>query len=66
MKYRTEKESFENMSVIIAFNLHLNGKNLLNNSSWDFEPIFDSRNSYGYCPAPIFFSRSLVYFVNPD
>ena len=45
--------------------LHLNVKNLLNNSSWDFEPIFDTRNSYGLCPGQNCFFRSLVFLVNP-
>ena len=45
--------------------LHLNGKNLLNNSSWGFEHIFDTRNSYRLCPGQNYFSRTLVFFVNP-
>ena len=28
----------------------LNGKKLSSNSTWDFEPIFDTRNPYGSCP----------------
>ena len=50
----------------LVITLHLNGKNLSNNSSWDFEPIFDTRNSYGLCPGQNCFSRSLVFFVNPS
>ena len=53
------------LRMFFVFTLHLNGKNLLNNSSWDFEHIFDTRNSYGLCPGQNCFSKSLVFFVDP-
>ena len=49
----------------LLLTLHLNRKNLLNNSSWDFEPIFDTRNSCGLCPSQKIFSNCMVFLVNP-
>ena len=56
---------FRGMHKYAVPTYHLNGKNLLNNSSWDFEHIFDTRNSYGLCLGQNCFSKSLVFFVNP-
>ena len=44
----------------------LNRKNLSNNSTWDFEPIFDTRNRYGLCQGQNFVFSSLVFFENLD
>ena len=45
---------------------NLNGKKLLNNSTWDFEPIFDTKNPCGLCPGKNFVYSSLVFSVNPN
>ena len=60
LKLFRERPKIENWSV---YTLHFNGKNLSNNSSWDFEPIFDTRNSYALSPSKKNYS-CLVFFVN--
>ena len=45
---------------------NLNGKKLSNNSTWDFEPIFDSRNPYGLCPGQNFVYSNLSFSINPN
>ena len=49
-----------------AITSNLKGKKLSNNSTWDFEHIFDIKDLFELCPGQNFVYSSLVFFENPD
>ena len=42
------------------FTVHLNGKNLSTNSSWDFDGVVDTMDPYWFVPDKYFFPRSYL------
>ena len=40
------------------FTLHLNGKFLSTNTSWDFEDVFDTIDHYWFCPEFFFVHKT--------
>ena len=54
--------SLNRISKVIEFTytVHLNGKNLSTNSSWDFDGVVDTMDPYWFVPDKYFFPRSYL------
>ena len=53
-------EAKHDLKFLSLFTVHLNGKNLSTNSSWDFDGVLDTMDPYWFVPDKYFFPRSYL------